>query len=179
MSKAKSNKKEQPIKPMSMLNTKSTKIVPTTDTKTIKSKTQDEKSPKGKPNRKRTTGFARTKNIPHKNHPAFYKKRKGVSSDEIDYITFTHSDEVELENKKIKTIEMKENINSKSPEEKNRKTYAYPKVYVGKRSALGKESNEFNLSKKNKEQVDELFETLPKEYVTYTSNSKSKKPSKR
>ena len=58
---------------------------------------------KKKNNRKRTTGWAKTKSYPHERHPATYR-RKGVGSDDIEYITFTHSAEVDFDNKKVKTI---------------------------------------------------------------------------
>lgn len=47
----------------------------------------------------------------------------------------------------------------------------FPKVYVGKRSALGKENNVYGLTKEDYALINMLFATLPKEEVSYTSNS--------
>ena len=71
---------------------------------------------KKKNNRKRTTGWAKTKSYPHERHPATYR-RKGVGSDDIEYITFTHSDEVDLDNKKVRTVPMLDNV---SPAERRK-----------------------------------------------------------
>lgn len=119
-------------------------------------------------NRKKS-GFARTKNYPHKKHPA---KFHFLGNDEVEYITFTHHDEVELEGQIFKTIPLDNNIVIE--ERGKKKSYAFPRVFIGTRSALGKKSNDFNLTKKDKEKVNKLFKTLPKKRVPYSTNSKKK-----
>lgn len=122
-----------------------------------------------KNNRKRS-GFADTKEVPHKKHPAYYKNRKG---DDIEYLTFTHHDLVNLGNKEIKTRSLSSNIN---PKERGKSiTYVYPKVYRGKRGALGKRRDDLSFVDKDKEIIEQLFNELPVEEINYTSNSKKKK----
>ena len=67
--------------------------------------------------RKRSTGWAHTKKYPHKNHPAYFRK---TGQDDIEYVTFTHSEKVDFdkENKGkpiekhdvVKTRKLKVNI---------------------------------------------------------------------
>lgn len=130
--------------------------------------------------KKKQDGFARTKNVPHKRHPANYRK---LNNDDIEYITFTHHDVVTIDGKKYITIPLSDNIEKKVQEKNKGKdkkeiSYAYPKVFVGKRSALGSESNGFYLNSKDKETVDYLFKILPKEKVKYSSNSRKAKKKK-
>ena len=149
-------------------------------------KSEDKKSPQqnaGEVKKKRLrkeNGFAETKEYPHKKHPAKFKKKRG--SDTVIYITFTHSDEVTIDDETVETIPLNDNIN---PKERGTKTadgkpnisYAYPKVYVGTRSALGKGTDKYSLTNADQTLVDELFKLLPQEQVPLTSNSK-KKPRK-
>ena len=130
---------------------------------------------KKKNNRKRTTGWARTAFFPHKKHPATYR-RKGVGSDEIEYLTFTHKDEVDLSNKKVRTVPMLDNI-SPAERRKNKeqgkkpgenRSYAYPKVFVGKRSALKEESDEFDPVEFDKDRIKTMFDIFPRENVPVT-----------
>ena len=51
--------------------------------------------PKKNNRNRKNTGWARTKEYPHKKHPATYR-RKSTGSDDIEYITFTHSPEYEV-----------------------------------------------------------------------------------
>lgn len=116
-------------------------------------------------------GFAKTKEDPHRMHPAFYRKK---SSDEIDYVTFTHSPIVydEKGNPIAVTIPLTSNI---SPKERGKKiSYIYPKSYNCKRSALGIEENDYSLTKEDKKIVLDSLDTLPKEQIKKTSNSKKK-----
>lgn len=137
-----------------------------------------EEPKRGKRNRSRnTSGFAETKEYPHKKHPAKFKKKRG--SDKVEYITFTHSEEVEIDNVVIITKPLTSNINPKERGTLNEKgepniSYAYPKVYVGKRSALGKGTDKYSLVEADSKIVEELFATLPREEVPKTSNSKKK-----
>lgn len=126
-----------------------------------------------KVNRKRKTwGYAHTKEYPHKRHPAYYV-RKGQH--DIDYITFTHSSEVDFEDGKVTTIKMPDNISPKErAESPNKASYAYPNKFKGTREALGEESNEYDLTPRNRDKMNELMNTLPEKQVPYTSNSKKK-----
>lgn len=142
-----------------------------------------------KKNRKRSTGWARTKEYPHKKHPATYRRKNG---DEIEYLTFTHSDEVDFGEKgKVRTVPLFENISS-SERKKNKaqglkhgenRSYVYPTVYVGKRSALGKETDEFEPVDFDKKRIGKMFEVFPRENVPTTGGGgqyrKKKKPKKK
>lgn len=125
----------------------------------------------GKQNRKRKSwGFAETKEYPHKRHPAYYVRN---GQHEIKYITFTHSPEVDFEGTKVETIEMPDNISPKERSESpTKKTYAYPNKFKGTREALGKESNNHDLTPRNREKINVLMDSLPEKEVPYTSNSK-------
>ena len=146
---------------------------------------------KKKNNRKRSTGWARTAFFPHKKHPATYR-RKSVGSDEIEYITFTHSSEVDLGNKKVRTVPMLDNV-SPAERRKNKeqgkkfgenRSYAYPKVFVGKRSTLKAESDEFEPVDFDKKRIGKMFEVFPRENVPLTGGKskyrqkQNKKPRK-
>ena len=144
---------------------------------------------KKKPNRKRSTGWARTKDYPHKKHPATYRRKNG---DEVEYITFTHSDEVDLgQHGKVRTVPLLDNISPAERKKNNdqglkhgeNRSYAYPKVYVGKRSALGKETDEFEPVDFDKKRIGKMFEVFPRENVPTTGGGgqyrKKKKPKKK
>ncbi len=142
------------------------------------SKSEDKKMSSASKQNKRPrkeNGFAETKEYPHKKHPAKFKKKRG--SDMVIYITFTHSEEVDMGDKTIQTIPLNSNINHKERGTKRKDgkpniSYAYPKVYVGTRSALGKGTDKYSLTEADKALVDELFKLLPQEQVPKTSNSK-------
>ena len=143
-----------------------------------------------KNNRKRKfSGWAHTKSYPHKSHPATYR-RKNSKSDDIEYITFTHSPEVDLGNKKVRTVPLLDNI---SPDERRRnkaqvkkfgenRTYAYPKVFVGKRSALHEETYKYEPVVFDKKRIGKMFEVFPRENIPVTGgkgkNRQKKKPRK-
>lgn len=144
---------------------------------------------KKKPNRKRSTGWAWTKKYPHENHPATYRRKNG---DEIEYLTFTHSEEVDFGEKgKVRTVPLLDNI-SPAEREKNKaqalkrgenRSYAYPKVYDGKRSALGAETDKFEPVDFDKKRIGKMFEVFPRENVPTTGGGgqyrKKKKPKKK
>ena len=66
--------------------------------------------PKKNNRNRKNTGWARTKEYPHKKHPATYR-RKSTGSDDIEYITFTHSPEVDFGEKgKVRTVPMLDNV---------------------------------------------------------------------
>lgn len=126
--------------------------------------------------RRKNWGFAWTKLFPHVNHPAYYKYSSN-NKDEIIYITFTHSAQVIITKENVtvivNTIPMKKNI---VPSERGTKTsYVFPVVYIGKRSALGKEIDNMEIADEDKEDLLNLFKNLPRQVVQQTSNSKKKK----
>ncbi len=142
-----------------------------------------------KKNRKRSTGWAKTKSYPHERHPATYRRKNG---DEIEYLTFTHSNEVDFGEKgKVRTVPLMDNI-SPAERKKNKaqgikrgqnRSYAYPKVFVGNRSALGAETDEFDPIDFDKRRIGKMFETFPHESVPTTGGKgqyrKMKKPKKK
>ena len=143
-----------------------------TSTSTQSNETEVKTNNTSKSGRRRSKyGFAATKEEPHRMHPAFYRKN---SSNDVDYVTFTHSPIVydEKGNPIAFTIPLTSNIN---PKERGKSiSYMFPKSYKGKRSALGSELNDFSLTKDDKEIVINGLNTLPKENVVKTSNSKKK-----
>lgn len=127
-----------------------------------------------KTRQRKKSGFADTKEYPHRNHPATYRS---VGDDIVEYVTFTHHDIVKLNDKEYATIPLTDNIDKRvqgKNKGKHKKdiSYAYSKVFVGKRSALGKENSNYSLTFEDKQLVDCLYKTLPREYVKYTSNSR-------
>ena len=119
------------------------------------------------------TGWARTKRYPLKRHPAYYKRQ---GKDDIQFVTFTHSDEVKFDNgERERTMKLNVNINRNKKGEKDF-SHVVPRVYEGKRSALGEEVDEYRLSKEDYDKVDSVFKTGKVYPVPYTSNSKKKKP---
>ena len=125
---------------------------------------------------RKNTGWAKTKSYPHERHPAAYR-RKNNTNDDIEYITFTHSSEVDFGEKgKVRTIPLLDNI-SPAERQKNKaqgkrieenRSYAYPKVFVGKRSALHKETEEFEPVEFDKKRIGKMFEVFPRENVPVT-----------
>lgn len=127
----------------------------------------------GKNRKRKKVGFARTKEIPHFRHPAYYEK---TGNDDIKYVTFTHSEDIEIKGKLVKGKPLTSNIEA---EERGKSiSYVYPKSYKGKRSALGKDTDEFSLIKADKAIVKDILKNYPVEIVPYTSNSKNKKKKK-
>lgn len=136
-----------------------------------------------KRNRKRKTGgWAHTKKYPHENHPANYVRKVG---DKIEYLTFTHSQEVKLPNAAIiQTVPMADNVSKKEREENARKglkrgenrSYAYPVVFVGRRSALHSEIiDEFEPVPFDKNRIETMFKVFPRVNVKYTGKKKDNK----
>lgn len=133
-------------------------------------------------NRKRRTGWAKTKRYPHERHPANYVRKVG---DKIEYITFTHASNVTLPNGAVlQTVPMSDNISKAEREKAKRegktrfetRSYAYPVVFVGQRSALGKEiNNDFEPTPFDKVRIDTMFKVFPRINVKFTSNGKGNK----
>lgn len=118
------------------------------------------------------SGFADTKRYPHKGHPANYRR---TGRDSIEYITFTHTpDIVKINGKEYKVIPLTSNIDPYERKTTKNKSYAIPKKFIGKRSALGEEKYNLSFVKKDKKIVDNLFKELPTENVIYSKNKKKK-----
>lgn len=125
---------------------------------------------KTRPSKKR--GWADTTTYPHKNHPAHYRKCS-LDGDAIDYLTFTHSPCVDLGKKCVPTIPLSDSVSKSEREQKRRgvlpadkaRSYVFPRVYHGKRSALGKESTKYEPTAADARTIDALFETLEHENV--------------
>ena len=138
-------------------------------------------SKRKKPTRaKRKTDWAHTKEVPHKNHPAYFKKKGG---DNIEYVTFTHSNSVDFdkdsnkpleEHDIVETRQLQVNID-KTKKGSDEKSHVVPRVYIGTRSSLGKGTNKFELSELDEPLIDEIFKTAPRYPIPKTSNSKQKK----
>lgn len=125
---------------------------------------------KNRPRKK--SGFADTKEYPHRDHPANYRR---LSQDNIEYVTFTHHPKVKIKDLEFDTIPLTSNIDP--VERKNNpdsKSYVYPRKFVGKRSALGKERTDLSLISSDKKIVDQLFVELPTENVRYSKKNKKK-----
>ncbi len=131
-----------------------------------------------KKNRKRLSGWAKTKKYPHERHPANYVRTVG---DKIEYITFTHSPEVHLSNGAVvQTVPMSDNVSkierAKAKREgKTRfetRSYAYPVVFEGKRSALHSEIvNEFEPTPFDKARIETMFKIFPRVNVVSTGGA--------
>lgn len=137
-----------------------------------------------KNNRKRSFGWADTKRIPHKKHPANFR-RNGRDSDNVKYLTFTHSPIIEIKvGDKIKvvhTIPLTDNISKKERAENKRnglkagenRSYVFPLVFNGSRSALGKNNEDYSPVPADRVIIDTLFLALP-EMVTPVSRGLDK-----
>lgn len=121
---------------------------------------------------RKTTGFADTKRVPHANHPAHYRK---TGKDDIEYITSTHRNPAKINNKEIETIPLNKNFdkNDKQP------AFVVPIVFEGKCSALGKENNNYSIANEDKQTIDNIFKTAPRQKVLKTSNSKKQAQKKK
>lgn len=104
-------------------------------------------------------GWAITKRKPHKNHPAYYRK-KGSNDNDIEYVTFTHSKKVDFNGNEVVTIRLNKNINKKENDTKY--SHVVPIVYDGKRDSLGKKTNDFYLSKDDYDLVMDIFKNASK-----------------
>ena len=121
--------------------------------------------------------WAYTKHFPHKLHPAVFKRKSRTNRD-IEYLTFTHSEEVNLGNKVVETIPLYDNISPKERSENKAKglkpgenrSYVYPRVFEGKREALGKGApkGEFEPVPIDVEKINIYFEVLPHQKVPIT-----------
>jgi hypothetical protein len=133
-----------------------------------------------KQRKKRSTGWAKTKRIPHKRHPALFRKKSG---DDIEYITFTHSKIVDFDkDNKKKPLEKHDivkaeplNVNIGNDEKGEKLSYVVPRVYDGKRSALGEGTTDYKLDKSDESLIDKIFETGKHYKVEYSGNSKNDK----
>lgn len=117
-------------------------------------------------------GFAKSKKHIHgtKSHPVFYKK-KSRKSDDIEYVSFSHSKNITLNDGRTITAEEIDNIN---PLERgtDKKSHVIAIVYEGKRSSLGKSTSEYSLTKKAKKYIENIFMNSPKEKAPVKKRSK-------
>lgn len=124
---------------------------------------------------RRGGGWAKTKKYPHERHPANYVRKVG---DKIEYITFTHSPQIQLSNGGvIQTVPMADNVSKIEREKAKRagktrfetRSYAYPVVFVGQRSALSNEINgEFDPVPFDKARIETMFKVFPRVPVVVT-----------
>lgn len=139
-----------------------------------------------KSSRKRSTGWAHTKQFPHKRHPAYFRKS---GQDDVEYVTFTHSEEVDFDkdNKAkpiekhdvVKTRRLKVNID-KTEKSQGEYSHVIPRVYEGRRSALGSGTNKYKLAEEDKPIVDDVFKNGKRYKVPYTGGKpKNKNPAKK
>ena len=117
-------------------------------------------------------GFAKSKKHIHgeQSHPTFFKK-KSRKGDDIEYVSFSHSKEIILNNGQKIIADEIDNINP-SERGSGRKSHVIPIVYKGKRSSLGKSTSEYSLTSNAKKRVDYIFMNAPRE------NAPSKKRKK-
>jgi len=141
---------------------------------------------KKKNNRKRSTGWAHTKKYPHKNHPAYFRK---TGQDDIEYVTFTHSSEVDFDkDNKKKPIEQHDKVTTRmlnvnvdrKKKGDSRYSHVVPRVYEGSRSALGTGTNKYKIDRSDEPLIDDIFQNGERFKVPHTGNKpkKSKKPRK-
>lgn len=142
-----------------------------------------------KNNRKRKSGWVDANKRPHKNHPANFR-RKSVNEDNVKYLTFTHSPAIETKvGDKINivhTIPLTDNISKKEREENKRnglkvgenRSYVFPIVFNGSRSALGKNNDDYSPVPADKAIIDCLYLSLP-EMITPTNRGVDKKVKKK
>lgn len=123
-------------------------------------------------NQKRSD-FAWTKWFPHARHPAYFK-RKGNNN--IEYVTFTSSSNPIINGKNVEFKKLKHNIDPSQEGISN--SHVLNRVYVGNRDALDKRIKGYKISQADKKTIEDIFNTAPKIFVPYTSNSKNKKPRK-
>ena len=123
-------------------------------------------------------GWAKTKEYPHARHPARYSK---LDNDKVAYVTFTHSDKVEIDGIYEDTIPLTENIdpivrnkNRLKPDNEKDISYIYPRLFIGKRSALGKEVNTYSLIDEDYKIYKDNYGSLKIVNVNKTSNSKKR-----
>ncbi len=116
----------------------------------------------------RSTGWAKTRKFPHTSHPAFYRW-KNSSSDDISYVTFTHSNPAKINNEYVETVPLKTNIRKTGD---NSTSHVVPRVYEGKRSSLGKRTDEYRIAKEDQPTIDKIFKTAPR-YPVPKKNKKN------
>ncbi len=78
-----------------------------------------------------------------------------------------------MKDKTYNTIPLTSSIDKNERIKTNNKN-VFPRVFVGKRSALGKENENYELVKEDNNIVNKLFLTLPRENVPYTTNLNKK-----
>lgn len=128
------------------------------------------------PRKRRSFGWAYTKKYPHLNHPAYYRKQ---DLDDIEYVTFTHSELVEFDDEPVPVSTRKLNYNIDKKQKNNPKdskgySHVVPRVYQGKRSALGNETSKYRIHSEDWSLIGSIFKSGKRIKVPYTSNSSKK-----
>ena len=127
-----------------------------------------------KKSKNKRTGWADTNKIPHKNHPAYFRRTSTVNTRDIEYVTFTHTGgKVDFEkNRKdipleehdtAPTIELEHKIDPNDPREE--KSHVVWRVYEGKRDCLGPGASKYNLHKDDVAKVEAVFNNAPRYIV--------------
>ena len=139
-----------------------------------------------KKNQPRRSGWAYTKWYPHKNHPAFWRK-KGRAKDDIEYLTITHSSKITFDDGvSVEGLPLSDSISPKEREEnkglpkgQKRNSYVVPYVYEGKRSSLGTKTNEFSFLPEDYQTIQRRFSELPRKKVPQTGGQRKGKQKKK
>ena len=120
---------------------------------------------------RKKSGFAKTKRYPFKQHPAYYRY---ISSDEIEYTTFTKRDPANIDGKIVQVRKLSDNID---PEKRGKEpSNVVELVFVGKRSSLHKNEPSYKFaSKEDKNIVDNILNNYSRIRIQHTSNSKNNK----
>lgn len=103
--------------------------------------------------------YAYTDKKPVANHPAQYRGKKGQN--EIEFVVFTHAEDIEIDGKRTKTIKLNHNVkedsNKKNNKRDNMPSRVSPVVYSGERSLLGKNRKDIRIHQEDKKIVDKVF----------------------
>lgn len=121
--------------------------------------------------KRKRSGFARTKRYPFKQHPAYYRY---ISSDDIEYVTFTKRDPANIDGKIVSVRKLSDNIDPKKRGKEPSNVIEL--VFLGKRSSLHRNEPTYKFSdKRDKTIVEDILNSSFRVKVNYTSNSKKKK----
>ena len=118
--------------------------------------------------RKTKINFSVVKKLPAPGHPAQYRSTN--KNGQIEFVTFTHSPEIDLNKffnatphktqNKLHTEKLENSIYIEK-QNSNQTSYVVPVVYEGSRTLLGtKRNNKFKItSAKDKKKIDKIFKT--------------------
>lgn len=127
-----------------------------------------------KKGRNKKNGFAHTRQIPSKHHPAYYK---WIGSNMVEYVTFTEHNPANINGIEVKVTKLSSNID---PKERGKSdSNVVHRVFISDRSSLQKNEKSFRFAtNKDREIVEEVFKKAPREEINHSSNSKSNKKNK-